>query len=1127
MKTRALALLLSLLLLLSLVPGQVFAAAPSAASDAAPDSDYDGILNEYDPEPENNSFSGSYKSGNYKINLSYTLDYRDFFGDNTVYNPNIAGLSTWCAQLSYANEDNATVYTPAVPLRDSDGSSITQIYRVDQLMRAHGMENVIRYNFAQGYSDGEISMAAYADDDMDEAFYGHRRVEYNGQTIELIAVFVQGTDSTIEEWSSNFNVGNLNRFGQEYDAAEGKLRFPNADWDRKCNHRGFDVCANRIRSGLKAYLERYVDPEATPVFWLTGHSRGGAISNIMAAYLADQGEKVFAYTFASPNNTANAEAAAEKYDCIFNLVNGDDFVPRLPMPEWGFTRYGRTAIRYASSATSAQRSSYLGTTSYSYKSDSDLQTLCNKFVAMTVNNAGGNDGWRDVNVYHCGHQHADETAGEYRSGCIRKRSGLELGFNESMFNGWSARVRRFAYWSSEENGICETPAYAMQVLAELMGNLSLSGGWDYLTTNKLADRYDFGKTSLISYASGITDPHYMENYYLIQKLIEAAGSPDAAYTTETSLYTDGQNRPLHTHSYTLHPYEDQAPSCTEPGLGYLECKCSEINPAWYDDLIRDVEIPALGHDAAYTDNENGTHTETCSRCDYSLTQACSYEDGFCVYCGHPEPQHKLVRVYVVDELDGESLYAWAWGSAGNLDAAWPGHALTAAGSDKGNHPYYQIQLDLADYDQIIFNRGGQPQTGTLNVTTDAGEKDYVVYYVYGVSGNDLQVSQGSDLWPAPGAVTAPTCTEPGYTSYTGLFTGETRTGNEVPALGHTPGEPVKENEVAPTELQEGGYDMVTYCTVCGAELSREHHVVEAAGFTIYPSITIGIELKSTFGVRKSVTDQMASWYIEVSKLDAEGNPTETKRFNPEDVEEGFMMNAVYTDITAKEMGVSFKASFHGTDANGKEYVCETESTTLRDYILGELLKADNDDATRKLAADLLNYGAAAQVYFNFDAENLVNANLSAEAQAAMEQFADVGEAPATLENGSNGPNVYGSVSVMNRVVLSLTVRGVGSPSQVQVLVKNHETGEVKATIDAVQRGSVWMADYAGFEAEDMRTAFDFVPVADGTETGTPLTWSVEGYAKQARQNEDASKAELALFNALLHYVDAAAAAYGN
>ena len=361
----------------------------------------------------------------------------------------------------------------------------------------------------------------------------------------------------------------------------------------------------------------------------------------------------------------------------------------------------------------------------------------------------------------------------------------------------------------------------------------------------------------------------------------------------------------------------------------------------------------------------------------------------------------------------------------------------------------------------------------------------------------------------------------------------------VAALGHNPGEAVQENYVEPTATAYGGYDSVVYCTRCSAELSREHTTIPATGpaepvldesIVLYNSIGIGIEIQTTFGVRKSVTDRFESWYIEVSKLDEAGNVTETKRFGAGQegaVSEGYIREAVYTDITAKEMGVRYAASFHGFAADGSETYSNTVTNTVRDYVIGELVKTDNDDATRRLAADLLNYGAAAQVYFNFDAENLVNANLSAEAQAAMEQFADVGEAPATLENGSNGPNVYGSVSVMNRVVLSLTVRGVGSPSEVKVLVKDHETGAVKATLDTVKRGSVWMADYAGFEAEDMRTAFDFVPVADGTETGTPLTWSVEGYAKQARQNEDASEAELALFNALLHYVDAAAAAYGN
>ena len=143
----------------------------------------------------------------------------------------------------------------------------------------------------------------------------------------------------------------------------------------------------------------------------------------------------------------------------------------------------------------------------------------------------------------------------------------------------------------------------------------------------------------------------------------------------------------------------------------------------------------------------------------------------------------------------------------------------------------------------------------------------------------------------------------------------------------------------------------------------------------------------------------------------------------------------------------------------------------------------------------------------------------------MEQFASTGVATADLVNGSNGPNVYGSVSVKNRIVLSMTVRNMSSFETMKVRIKNHEDGSVKDTIDAKKRGSVWVADYDGFEAEDMRTLYDFVPVADGEETGTPLTWSVEGYVNEARQLSTTDPVELALFNALLHYVDAVKAAF--
>ena len=48
----------------------------------------------------------------------------------------------------------------------------------------------------------------------------------------------------------------------------------------------------------------------------------------------------------------------------------------------------------------------------------------------------------------------------------------------------------------------------------------------------------------------------------------------------------------------------------------------------------------------------------------------------------------------------------------------------------------------------------------------------------------------------------------------------------IPATGiHTSGEPVKENEVAPTYESEGSYEEVVYCSVCGEEISRQTVVV--------------------------------------------------------------------------------------------------------------------------------------------------------------------------------------------------------------------------------------------------------------------------------------------------------------
>ena len=81
--------------------------------------------------------------------------------------------------------------------------------------------------------------------------------------------------------------------------------------------------------------------------------------------------------------------------------------------------------------------------------------------------------------------------------------------------------------------------------------------------------------------------------------------------------------------------------------------------------------------------------------------------------------------------------------------------------------------------------------------------------------------------------TAPTCTQPGGydTVICCSVCGEelSREHTELPALGHTPGEPVKENEIAPNCTEPGGYDTVSYCAVCGEELEQVHTELEALG----------------------------------------------------------------------------------------------------------------------------------------------------------------------------------------------------------------------------------------------------------------------------------------------------------
>ena len=149
----------------------------------------------------------------------------------------------------------------------------------------------------------------------------------NGQPVTLVFVGVRGSYGI--EWLSNFNL---------HDAQS-----------ESDDHHGFGTAETEVELALDQYTREIgADPARTRIL-ITGHSRGGAIANLLAARLTDRSEaqgqaapasSIYAYTFAAPGSTREADRQGVSYANIFNIVNETDIVTQLPLSTWGYGRYG-------------------------------------------------------------------------------------------------------------------------------------------------------------------------------------------------------------------------------------------------------------------------------------------------------------------------------------------------------------------------------------------------------------------------------------------------------------------------------------------------------------------------------------------------------------------------------------------------------------------------------------------------------------------------------------------------------------------------------------------------------------------------------------------------------------------
>ena len=301
--------------------------------------------------------------------------------------------------------------------------------------------------------------------------------------------------------------------------------------------------------------------------------------------------------------------------------------------------------------------------------------------------------------------------------------------------------------------------------------------------------------------------------------------------------------------------------------------------------------------------------------------------------------------------------------------------------------------------------------------------------------------------------------------------------------------------------------------------------IETTDLHIYSSISVGTDMVVTFTARKNDLTNFNHFWIEVVKKNPDGDVTYT--YNPEDMTEGGSTWTVqFKNLYAKEMGVDVEARLCAQTAGGQIYMSPAKNANIRDYLGGRLTATNNKIEQRVLAADMLNYGAAAQLFTAYQTDHLVNRELTAEQLAKLHQYETTGLAPVSKTNyntrPAGQPNIlFTSVTLGNEVLLNLTIRLTEGTEGVQVLVKDHATGAAVTTLDTTFLGSTFSATFSGIGADKMRTEFDLVSLVNGVETGNIRTWFIEGYVGEIRAETNQTKTNLA--NALLAYGDSAAA----
>ena len=534
------------------------------------------------------------------------------------------------------------------------------------------------------------------------------------------------------------------------------------------------------------------------------------------------------------------------------------------------------------------------------------------------------------------------------------------------------------------------------------------------------------------------------------------------------------------------------PTCEEDGVTEESCLiCGEI--------IEVTGTPAPGHSCVYTSNNNGTHVATCINCDYSAEEKCLLKNYTCSSCGYvsePEAELRDGR-YVIAAKVQDVYYAMSNVFAGKISGVpipvtEDGRVLSTDAEG------YVIQLGTVEGGRTITGADGVYLKYGSSTNLGKSAEPYVWKLFTGTNGSYRVAADGNGR----GLVFRAEA----YNQFGGYATGNCSQGD--------------------TEYFDVEFLPIRY--VVDDEIPPEPFSVK-----IGHTLNLASDISVNYAVSAAALEGYEDIYMECVVPTYQANTQTGATVVTIDGElKGNYYYFTMDGLTAIQMNDMLEATVYAAK-EGTRYVSETDRYSIATYAYNQLNKASASSELKTLCAELLRYGAKAQIYKAYRTDAMADSAMTAAHKKLLSDLDAVtfGNHNTVLTDIADptvswvGKSLILDSKVTLRMVFDLSkFGGKTSDLSARVTYVNMAGEEVTVTLsNAIVYNfekNYYAFDFSGLQAAELRTVLSAAVYAGGKQVSPTLQYSVDTYGNGRSGNL------LTLCQALVAYSDGARNYFG-